>query len=286
VPVGYDETLNEAYVNRLQIHNADVDESIQTFFVAALDDGQSFNDLNAHDLVITQLSHDATTVTVEIQRNEPDLDADGFGETVDCDESDGTVYPAAPEICDGIDNDCNGAVDETVELDADLDAVCDALDNCAGVANSAQADSDADGVGDACDCDPDDPTEAEAIAPVGELRFHTADDFSWSLPRDDPGAAVTFDVLRSTDPGEFGLPYCVVRDSADLFGSDPIRPVSIYYYLVRVERPCGDHLGLGIDEQRRTGGVCRTARLPSKKRKAASGAQSETLPALSTARTR
>lgn len=41
-----------------------------------------------------------------------DDDQDGFYSTEDCDETDDTVYPGAEEICDGIDNDCDGQVDE------------------------------------------------------------------------------------------------------------------------------------------------------------------------------
>ena len=60
-----------------------------------------------------------------------DADGDGYGdddETTeacampdgyvsrggDCDDSDATVYPPAPELCDGIDNNCNDVVDEGV----------------------------------------------------------------------------------------------------------------------------------------------------------------------------
>jgi len=39
-----------------------------------------------------------------------DLDEDGFG-TDDCDDSDDSAYPGAPEVCDGVDNDCDGAAD-------------------------------------------------------------------------------------------------------------------------------------------------------------------------------
>ena len=48
-----------------------------------------------------------------------DLDGDGFtsigscqGSADDCDDNDASVFPGATEICDGLDNDCDGQVDE------------------------------------------------------------------------------------------------------------------------------------------------------------------------------
>ncbi|WP_116107537.1 MopE-related protein [Lewinella sp. IMCC34191] len=80
-----------------------------------------------------------------------DTDGDGFGETSqmitactapdgyvaldgDCDDTDGTVYPDAPELCDGLDNDCNGSVDEglptfTFYADTDGDGLGDPLNS-------------------------------------------------------------------------------------------------------------------------------------------------------------
>ena len=40
-----------------------------------------------------------------------DLDGDGVGAAEDCDDSDAAVYPGADELCDGVDNDCDGRVD-------------------------------------------------------------------------------------------------------------------------------------------------------------------------------
>ncbi|NJC26645.1 MopE-related protein [Neolewinella antarctica] len=65
-----------------------------------------------------------------------DADGDGFGDPTDavvactrpdghvtnaddCDDSDDTVYPGAPELCDGVDNNCNGKVDDGIECRGD-----------------------------------------------------------------------------------------------------------------------------------------------------------------------
>ena len=76
-----------------------------------------------------------------------DLDADGFGgqggeadctagvtTSTDCDDANGAIRPDAPEVCDGVDNDCDGLVD-----DADT-GVADPL--------PFYADADGDGYGD------------------------------------------------------------------------------------------------------------------------------------------
>lgn len=65
----------------------------------------------------------------------PDLDTDGDGypADVDCDDSDPAVNPGATELCDGIDNNCDGVTDEDTAADA----------------STWYADADGDGYGDA-----------------------------------------------------------------------------------------------------------------------------------------
>ncbi|MBN2797727.1 MAG: hypothetical protein JXX28_01150 [Deltaproteobacteria bacterium] len=61
-----------------------------------------------------------------------DLDGDGHLSDVDCDDTDATVFPDAPERCDGLDNDCDAEIDEdptdadTFYADADGDGYGDA----------------------------------------------------------------------------------------------------------------------------------------------------------------
>lgn len=45
-----------------------------------------------------------------------DLDGDGFVIASDCDDNDATINPAAQEVCDGVDNNCDGQTDEPIIL--------------------------------------------------------------------------------------------------------------------------------------------------------------------------
>lgn len=47
-----------------------------------------------------------------------DNDGDGWDTgAVDCDDNDASVYPGAPELCDGQDNNCDGVIDEDCDED-------------------------------------------------------------------------------------------------------------------------------------------------------------------------
>ena len=55
-----------------------------------------------------------------------DADGDGYSLlSLDCDDTDATVFPFAPELCDSLDNDCDGLVDQGFDLDADGVSLCD-----------------------------------------------------------------------------------------------------------------------------------------------------------------
>ncbi|MEZ5040031.1 MAG: MopE-related protein [Saprospiraceae bacterium] len=67
-----------------------------------------------------------------------DEDKDGFFSFEDCNDKNAAIHPAAKELCDGIDNNCNGLVDEGLPLmiyfkDEDMDGFGNpilALDTC------------------------------------------------------------------------------------------------------------------------------------------------------------
>ena len=88
-----------------------------------------------------------------------DRDGDGLSSCNDCNDSNPAVYPGAPQLCDGVNNDCSDPAwpslpaNEIDGPDSDGDGVHDGCDNCPLDLNPTQSDFDRDGQGDPCDTD-------------------------------------------------------------------------------------------------------------------------------------
>ena len=113
-----------------------------------------------------------------------DADGDGYSALEDCDDNDASAFPGNPESCDGVDNDCNGVVDD-------------------GVQGTFYADSDGDGYGDATL-----PTEA-CEASSGTVEDDT--DCNDADAAINPGASED----DCTDPVDYNCDGTVAYEDAD-----------------------------------------------------------------------
>ncbi len=140
-----------------------------------------------------------------------DDDNDGDPDTADCAPLNSELHHNALELCDGVDNNCDGVKDEgfpdfdadalrdCIDADDDNDGdpdatdcqpknaqvftsqleVCDGVDNdCDGAVDEGAGDFDADGVGDCVDPDDDNDADPDAsdCEPLNALVFHGAEE--------------------------------------------------------------------------------------------------------------
>ncbi len=118
-----------------------------------------------------------------------DADADGYAADVDCDDKNSAIHPGAVEVCDGVDNDCDGKADGRYAADA----------------ATWYADIDGDGYGDSlyprqdcvqpighvensADCD----DSLAEVSPAGEERCNDIDDDCDGLVDEDGVGAPTW----------------------------------------------------------------------------------------------
>ena len=143
-----------------------------------------------------------------------DLDGDNVSAGQDCDDTDATVFPGAPEVCDGADNDCDGLTDEepvdgqTFYADADGDGY--AGDRLVVVACTAPAEA---WDTTATDCDDLSPAAHPGAAEVCDGADNDCDGLADDADADvDPDSFI--DLYRDSDGDGFGDDAKVTRACA------------------------------------------------------------------------
>jgi len=152
-----------------------------------------------------------------------DQDQDGYENAdcggLDCNDGDPAVYPAAPELCDGKDNNCDSEVDEDADADGlsacegDCDnadpvtypgapELCDGKDNdCDDIIPEDEADADADGYR-ICggDCDDQEPGDYPGAVELCDSRDNDCDVL---IDEDEDGDG--YDACEDCDNRDYGV---------------------------------------------------------------------------------
>jgi len=139
-----------------------------------------------------------------------------LADATDCDDGDGAVNPGATELCDGVDNDCDGSTDEDSAADASTwyaDADSDGYGDAASTYRACSAPSGY--VADASDCDDSDgdvhPGATETCSGVDDDCDGTVDEPADLLGSDAACGAVNCNEILSTrssaPDGEYWLEF-------------------------------------------------------------------------------
>ena len=126
-----------------------------------------------------------------------DADGDGVDESIDCDDNNNMIYPNATELCDQMDNNCNGEIDEGTDRTFWRDADGDDYGNPEDVQKGCSKPQGY--VVNSQDCDDNNPT-------IHPAQIETCDGFDNNCNSDvDEGCAgnePSYEGVNSSEPAE------------------------------------------------------------------------------------
>ncbi len=191
-------------------------------------------------------------------------DDDGDGDTEcdaawDCDDAHASVYPGAPEVCDGLNDNCLNPSWPMIPVQ-ERDADGDGFSPCAGDCDDTRvsvfpaAPERNDGVDNQCPGDHgfgliDDISDSLSF-PISSDKTH----LFWTAQPDATG----YQVIRANEPRALGDCTCVPASTADLLDSSIPTAGSAFFYIVRASSPSKGSWGTGSAGER-AGGCYQTA---------------------------